>query len=355
MENSTITINQKSKCEIKITAFSVDWLVNNTMVNIFNPNSPGKFEGYQRKIDTVHRARIITYIEENDFYFSSSIICSIPKGSREKQILQEENKKMFIVDGQHRVDAFREIKNTNIELYNKIKDFTVPVTILNEVDLNTEIDTFITINKTGKKVDTSLAYILKNQINDVYKQKDTAKIDYIIVETAKKLCDEEESIGNIWYDKISFEGNPKTNNCFISLNAFILSERKYIRNLIKYNLLSLDDLEYTKKNYFQLFNEKWDLIKSKWNDLFLEDNTRTIIQGPIGVSSLNRYFVTELQREIPVNDITSFIEDCLTRIHPTIKSELWHKGELFSLYSSEAGYKKVSELLKDGITEIQNN
>lgn len=350
MKYTKIQVNQQSKCAIEITAFSVDWLVNNTMVNIFNPNSPDKFEGYQRKIDIVHRSRIIKYIENNSFYFSSSIICSIPKGKREKQILKNNDKQMFIVDGQHRVDAFRELSITNKDLYKKIKNLTIPVTILVEVDLNTEIDTFITINKTGKKVDTSLAYILKNQINDVYKQKDTAKIDYVIVETAKKLCDEEENLDNIWYDKICFEGNPKANNCYISLNAFILAERKYIRNLLKYNILTLYDLEETKSIYYELFNNKWFHIKNKWEQLFQdENNQRSIIQGPIGVSSLNKFFINELQQQSTIGDIKIFTKECLERIHPSIVPKIWYKGDLFSLYSSESGYKKVAELLKEGI------
>ena len=97
-------------------------------------------------------------------------------------------KELFVVDGQHRIAAFEEIKKQNKDLYKQIKDYTIPVVILNNVDINSEIDTFIRINKTGKKVDTSLAYILKNQIKGLYKQDDTAKIDYIVVETAKKLA-----------------------------------------------------------------------------------------------------------------------------------------------------------------------
>ena len=169
MEENSIIIKQDADCNIEIRAYSVEWLIANTMVNEFNPNSPDKFEGYQRKIDIAHRGRIISYIENKKSYFTSSIICSIPAGEREQKLLESSNKTMFVVDGQHRVAAFEEIKRTNPDLYEKIKFYTIPVTVLKNVDLNTEIDTFITINKTGKKVDTSLAYILKNQINDVYK------------------------------------------------------------------------------------------------------------------------------------------------------------------------------------------
>ena len=44
-----------------------------------------------------------------------------------------------------------------------------------------------------------------------------------------------------------------------------------------------------------------------------------------------------------------FTKECLERIHPSIVPKIWYKGDLFSLYSSESGYKKVAELLKEGI------
>ena len=52
------------------TKKTVDWLINNTRVKVFNPMT---FEGYQRNIDEKHCDQIVSYLSE-EFFLPTSII-----------------------------------------------------------------------------------------------------------------------------------------------------------------------------------------------------------------------------------------------------------------------------------------
>lgn len=75
----------------------------------------------------------------------SAIICACDNDTQKKINLR-------IVDGQHRVHAFRQFRELYGDKYNEIKAMQVPVIVLENVDQSTEIETFITINKTSKKL-----------------------------------------------------------------------------------------------------------------------------------------------------------------------------------------------------------
>ena len=179
----------QEKNRIIQTKKTVDWLVKNTRVNVFNPIT---FEGYQRSIDKKHCEKIVSYLQR-DFFLPTSIICACKNSYTEEE-------KLYIVDGQHRVHAFQLLKEQNPERYNEIRDKELSVIVLEKVQEEVEIDTFITINKTSKKVDTSLAYVLKNKINYNRASKDISisKREYLSVELASILNNSEESLMNLW-------------------------------------------------------------------------------------------------------------------------------------------------------------
>ena len=58
-------ISQNKQLDLLQTKKTVDWLVNNTSVNVFNPIN---FTGYQRQIDNKHCSKIADYLKQ-DFFF----------------------------------------------------------------------------------------------------------------------------------------------------------------------------------------------------------------------------------------------------------------------------------------------
>lgn len=346
-------INQLSECMIIQTKKTVEWLIDNTEVRTFNKVT---FEGYQRQVNENHVKGIAKYINEsfeknpkNKFFLPTSIICA----SNQKF---GENTKLFVVDGQHRIEAFKYLHKKYQEQYQKIKKFELSVIVLEEPSEALEVDTFITINKTSRKVDTSLAYILKGKISRLEKDSDNASLlsrqEYLAVELAIFLNENSESN---WYGRIMLEGNPsKYSDETISLNSFVRSLRVLIRELSNYRVISLgwkneQDLKSildTLKDFYLYFSK---LVISRWPGLFRNSGRESVIQGSIGVSSLNKFLILKLKEaNITFDDIDKF-KDSLSKwvFDINIDESAWLRGNEFSKYSSEAGFNMIANILLD--------
>lgn len=327
---------------------NVEELIYNTEPDVFDPLT---FEGYQRKIVASHCEKIVDFILEKEFFFPSPIICSTRENKKNPQ-------KMWIVDGQHRIEAFKILKESADPLYKRkydeIKYYTIPVIKLINPEINDEISTFITINKTGKKVDTSLAQILNNKIsspqnNDEMKR--AAKIDYLCVELAKCVNEKEFSM---WTDQISFGDNPRKEGKLISLNAFVKAERALISKLEKRGLLVFDwtnDLGALEKSINLLeksFTTKWNTIEKKWAALFNGNiESRSVLQGPIGCSSINKFIGAKLIQNPNIISFDDFLNYEVQWINGLkISYENWIKGKYYSRYSSESGYSFIARDLE---------
>lgn len=338
-------INQ-GKYNIVQTKKTVDWLVHNTQVSLFNPIT---FEGYQRSIDEKHCEKIVSYLSDK-FFLPTSIICASREDYRSKE-------KLYIVDGQHRIHAFCLLAKQNPARYEQIKDNEVSVIVLEQVGEEVEIDTFITINKTSKKVDTSLAYVLKNKINYRRASKDIgiSKREYLSVELACRLNSSDNSIDDFWNEKISFEGSPvKQSSQLISLNAFVKSMRNLLGCLEKYEIIRLDwkdsdELNECIKAIETITNSVWNEVRNKWPELFNSDlEKRRIIQGSIGFSSINRFLVNSLKKL----DTNMSIDIFLDQVAIWMRSiqcpvYVWLPGGAFSKYSSEAGFSIIAQEMMD--------
>ena len=335
----TISINQS--VNIQLTKKSIEWLVNHTHVAVFDPIS---FDGYQRQIDKSHCQKIVDYLK-NDFLLPSAIICACETYS--------EDSDLRIVDGQHRVTAFKMLKEQDEVRFSQIKELEIAIIVLVGVQKEVEIDTFIRINKTSKKVDTSLAYVLKNKIsNAVADDLAMSKAEFLSVEAAQLL--NSESCYDLWYNKILFEGNVKKSDAFISLNSFVKTTRILVnllkqKGFINFNWISHEEVKEAVTTLTKLIDYIWQMVYQKWSFMYsasLED--RQILQGSIGYSAITRAIIIVLRSR----DISN-IKEAYNIIRTTIQSfsidgENWKKGGVYSRYSSESGIKIVSdELLKD--------
>lgn len=338
--DNTVLVNQNEKVKLLASKRSVEWLVEKTEVAYFNPIT---FEGYQRKINDNHCRKIVDFLK-SDFLLPTAIICA---AKNENDI----NTKLRIVDGQHRIEALRIIKKELKDRYDEIKNKELPIIIIVTEDERVEIETFITINKTSKKVDTSLAYILRNRIDKDSISKDLTmpKTEFLAVEIAVQLNEDQNSI---WHDKISFEG-PLYETQLISLNAFVKSTKSLIVELVRQGALKLEwnndeEVQICKETCVEYINYIWNEITNKWPELFKsEESIRKIIQGAIGYTSINRAIITLWRKKDGMNDqdFFAFIHDKIYNMN--IDYKMWIPGEYFSGFTSESGYSIVaSEIIK---------
>lgn len=340
-ENKIIKENKEIKeIEFKqdkkaiLTSKTVEWLVDNTEVQKFDPV---KFTGYQRSVDPGHCDKLVKFIS-NGFFLPSAIICACDGD-------YDNEKKLRIVDGQHRIESFRILKRDNQKRFEQISEFELPVIVLVDPDQETEISTFINVNKKSKKVDTSLAFVLRNKLG----KEDLAmsKAEYIAVECARILNEKEDSL---WKDAILFEGSVKSSNCYISLNAFVKAARVLINTLntldikkIKWDNESIDPLS----NYYaELIDNIWKAVYVKWPDLKDSGiNDKQIIQGAIGFTAIIKSLLDLIKKD-PCNQDSLYPFIYKSIMDFNVPSKSWTRHGEFSKYSSEAGYKIVSlELL----------
>ena len=325
-----------------LTRKAVGWLIDNTEVSVFDPVS---FTGYQRKIDEKHCEKIVEYLMKNEAFLPNAIICACDNAYRDDLRLR-------IVDGQHRVEAFRILKKNNSERFEEISSIEIPVVVLVNVGIDTEIQTFITINKTSKKVDTSLAYVLKNRLSNSG-DLTMSRAEYISVEVAKKLNDEDEM--EMWKNMILYEGSIRNSNCLISLNAFVKATRVLINTLNSVGFINLSSfrdiqtIEATTLKVQNLIVLIWDAVYQRWPDLVdrsLEE--KRVIQGAIGYTAIIRMLVKHIKDTHPA-DLCYDIRNTILSIN--VPSKEWTKEGRFSRYSSESGYKFVSDELMRSISD----
>lgn len=320
------------------TIKTVEWLINNTTVSTFDPVG---FTGYQRQIDETHCMGIVKYLKDH-FLMPSAIICACDAYS--------DNSPLRIVDGQHRVEALRLLKRDNIERYNQIADYQLPVIVLVNVPIETEIDTFITINKTSKKVDTSLAFVLRNKLSHKYDDNlAMSKAEFIAVETARIF--NEDSSYEIWNDRILYEGAIKQSQKFISLNSYVRATRVLINALSRCRIISLDwhtkeQAQTLSYDVVTIINSIWSTVFKRWPVVF-EGKTeeRQIIQGSIGYTAITRSLVKQIKGKTfsSKEEALQYIEQTVMKFNADDKD--WLIGGIFSRYSSESGYRYVSECL----------
>lgn len=340
-----LEIKQNCNCKIIHISKTVDWMVKNTQVRTFNNIN---FTGYQRKVNENHVLKIVDYLKKNDFYLPTSIICA-----SDEKVTNET--KLSIVDGQHRVEAFKKLKEIDYNKYLEIKDYELSVIILEKPSEALEVDTFITINKTSRKVDTSLAYVLKSKINKGTNSSNLmlTKIEFLAVELAIKINREDNYI---WKNKILLEGNPtKISYETISLNSFVKTTRVLINYLNKYsseefNWDNDDKLNDIITNIEKIYLNMWNEIQLKWSNLFSNRNINdTVLQGAIGVSSLNKYIIMQLKsletKKYSLDELNNLFCKWIRNLN--ISENLWYKGNDFSHYSSEAGFNVIAKILLD--------
>lgn len=328
-----------------LTTKTIDWLTQNTDVCVFDPVS---FNGYQRQIDEKHCEKIVAYLKSSDF-LPSSVICACDD--------YIDDGRLRIVDGQHRVHAFKMLERGFPERYAAICKTEIPVVVLVGVPLATEIQTFITINKTSKKVDTSLAFVLKNKLSKEGDDMVMPRAEYISVEVAQKLNDDE--CNKVWSNKILYEGNIKKSNCYISLNAFVRATRILVNTLNQIGYISLAWDAETKKEFVdETTNRTCNLIRHIWYCVYLKwpemdeasFEDRQILQGSIGYTAITRTLVKLIkENSVGAGEVESFIKKTILSFN--VSYEQWTKKGTFSKYSSESGYRLVSDTLIDSINQ----
>ncbi len=346
--------------------------------------------GYQRDAIPAHFNKIKDYIlKTKDFILPTSIVLAVDEDDVSKILTKKglnsfirlnkksKTKKIFrIVDGQHRIRAMREASKSNPKLSDFLFDVVILVTKSNKRSV--EMEVFYDINLKGKRLKVDLIELARFNYRILEKSFKEREInEHISIQVAYYLNEKIENC--VWNNAIKFGIHDDHVIGIIGVNAFRESISTIVDIFLKEDEKSkFKDLNgkelvlYTQKSARKIANFihlAWDKsIKSKWKycfkeglielDLYFEPkkvyyNQKYYMQRTMGAKAINSILGqaagTKLKnRVIGLNNRALKIFDSWIK-KSKITSDDWETGGTFGGYSSESGFKKVSQIILNTI------
>lgn len=347
--------------EMYLFKMNIDELLRESQVLRYDASSG---ENYQRPPIPAHYRKIANYLLHNDNpIMPTAILAAIDKN----QILDENNeisfnKKIRIVDGQHRILGMKCLndgytKNSN-KRYEELKckfDFPVVLLALENNDSFVEVDAFININSKGKSVKTDLAEALKSQkFFKSRKQLEKIPVDEDFKNAiAMEISTDINSSNQFWKGLIIQPDElGKRNVQPISVLAFMRAIRPVLDKIIgEKKELSVEERLDIEERVENVISSAWDYVIDKWPSCFKNgkrefDQTYNICKG-IGVVALFSILADSLGKD-----------DSLQVFHDTIANSKvndsdWLVGGNFTGFASQQGFAKVKEYILNSITKEQ--
>lgn len=260
--------------------------------------------GIQRELRPDKVQQIKRYLTSYDATFPNSIIVNttsefiITETENYIEIDNQENT-FTIIDGQHRVEGFRD---------NPIANFELIIAIFKDLKTDQQANIFSTINSQQTKVDPSLNFHL--EINSkVYTPKK------MMIEIAQSFCLDSESP---WYQEIRILGRQTTG--ILSLSAFVKP---------------LLELTYPENDYYLIRNTITEK-KDGYNDLIFFD------------FDIKRYVFWEFYLRKDSESVYKILFNYFKSLS-VLLNEDWLNPK--SLLNKTTGYNAIMKLFKDVYTE----
>lgn len=347
-----------------------------------------KAGGYQREPEPSHYNKIKDYIlRKHDFILPTSIVLAVDEEELSNVLYKEKelsfislekiytNNKLFrIVDGQHRIIAIREAIKLKPELANFLFDVVILITKKNKRSI--EMEVFYDINSKGKRLKVDLIELARFNYRILEKSFKEKEInEHVSIQTALYL--NEEIKESVWNNSIKFGIHDDHNIGIIGVNAFRESISTIVNAFLNddekgiyKNLVGEELVLYTQKSAKKIANfihSAWNkTVQQKWQycfkdglvelDLFYEPkkiyyNQNFYIQRTMGAKAINSILGGIVNRKIG-NKTIGLSEEALSLFNKVIldsyiTSDDWIVGGNFGGYSSESGFKKVSQFIEN--------
>lgn len=339
-------------------------------------------DGYQRQPNRTHYLKIKNYILKNSetYKFPTSIILGADKAKIENFIKKDScgeyieidtsfNEKVFrIVDGQHRIEGIREAAKERPALNDLLLNAIILISPTGHKSI--ELEAFIDINSTAKRISTDLATLARfdyeikeNRISE------PNPIKHIATKTAFHL--KEDNASSVWSSAIKFDIHSEISLGIVGVTLF----RESIEPIVSVYL----DTKYTdkgNKNEAELISyyddvarqisldidDVWNnIISKKWSECFSESIAKNevgelkttfysneyYIQKTLGVKVLNGLYSEILKQTGITQQSKDTFKDLIQ--NSRVMSRDWRKGGPFSGLSSESGFARIRKMIKNEI------
>lgn len=331
--------------------------------------------GYQRELNPLHYKKIFKSIakENNELISPTSIVLGINRSdfnTLEKQEITDSIYRLFFniqdnspfrtIDGQHRLKGLELASDKNADLLDY--QLSVIIMIIEDQYRRREVEVFNNINSRAKplKMDLTILALYKYDLLEKVEEFDIK--EHIAIKVAHILNGDSESV---WKNAIKLDVNNSNSIGIIGFKTFYESIIPICERLIP-NDIYFYDLDFNAKLSFvneqaeiishNLLIPCWNIIYLKWPDCFIKNisfnnleefntlyNKDFYLQKTMGAKSINGIIGHILNEEEQVSDALNRFRKRINNSNLTSKS--WKIGGEFSGLSSEAGFKKIRELI----------
>lgn len=322
-------------------------------------------EGYQREPSKARVNKLANALARNRVDLPTSVLLSMRNVNNREQLVETENGKylllgdepLFVVDGQHRIEALRQLFEEDSERWS---DYEIPFVCMLDVDELQEMEQFYVVNSNAKSVPTSLAFDLLKQ----RAENNPAVLDELnesgkgwIVE-AQGLTERASRTLN-WKERIRFPRQTKAQTTIE--NAGFANSLRPLLSSSYFGGISTD-------HQVKIIDAYWEGIKRVIPDPFAEP-TEHALQKSIGVTVMHQLLPIVIEiirsRNGSVLDAEQYAEvmtDPLENLNDqtadgTLVSgaDFWRSGPdgAAGSYSSSAGRRVLIARLKRSLPEIE--
>ena len=252
-------------------------------------------KGYQREPSSSRINSLARDLSEGMVDLPTAVLLSIrqkslyPRRIRDGQYVltlpNNEQRPIYVIDGQHRLEALKKLFNDEKQSREKWHRFKIPVVIIFGANEDTEMDQFHTVNSNAKSIATDLALaLLKERAT-----KNNAFRKYLVEKGqawkvhAQELTETVSELG-MWKGKIKFPGDDKRRT-LVRSNTFVRS--------LKPCLEQANFRDYPLDEQAIIINAYWEGIGKVLPECFFSPNDYNI-QGGIGVNVLHYLLPTAL-------------------------------------------------------------
>ncbi len=320
---------------------------------------------YQRPPIPTHYRKIANYfLTESSPILPTAIVAAISSGNIEEMDGQVELKgKMRIVDGQHRIEGLKSLKNEfasqGREKYETIKnsfEFPIILMIIEPKDEIVEIDAFININSKGKRVKTDLAETLKSKKRELA----LSAVEFIpvneqlISDIALGVCRKLNTDSNSFWKDLIIQADEigNRNEQPITVITFMQAIKPVIAlSLQGLNSLGKNEMQTQIVNVSALLLIIWDKVMDKWPGCFngekrTYDKAYNICKGLGLIPLLQIYCSQSIKTENTIDAFADVLEKS------TVREDDWLVGGNFTGLSSGQGKATIRKYICGEIKSI---
>jgi len=324
-----------------------------------------KREGYQREVSTARVNRLVKHLKENKVDLPTSILVNLRHYEADNHLVERNGQnyfmpnggQLYVVDGQHRVEALARLVDEDEEKWGK---FEIPFVCLLGARETEEMKQFYVVNSTAKSVRTDLALDLLKQraenepglMESLEESGESWKVK------GQTLVDEIKHSA-VWRGLIRFPNEPKGDTTINS--AGMVSSLKPLLATPYFGSISTE-------NQIKVLDSYWKGIRNVIPEAFDEPNEYTI-QKSIGAAIMHGVLVTVLEyvRSMGMSvkepeTYESVLQDVLLSLEGDTGTgdlaqgaDFWRSGSegAAGSYSSSAGRRVLTAKIKGMLPEIE--